>query len=86
MEWLLWVRFPSMVFEVRSSSVSQNQTKNKIETFMISVGFQRADGKRKSNKAYGISKCDAYSLFSIGIGSEQTFCIKKIPPGKNPDL
>ena len=29
------------------SSVSQNQTKNKIQT--ISIGFQWADGKRKSN-------------------------------------
>ena len=32
-----------------SRSVSQNQTKNKLQTFTISVGFQHADGKPKSN-------------------------------------
>ena len=50
--------FPSIVCVARSSSVSQNQTKNRIglQTFTISIGFQRADSKHKSNMATDYQK------------------------------
>ena len=46
-------------------ALSHKIKQNKIQTFTIFIGFQRADGKRKSNMATEKPKSEAYSSFLI---------------------